>query len=163
MKNASVLMAILALALCSSAVSAQSSLSWKRQPSQPAAQPASSVHQSTPQASSAQEIPQTTASNSSALVNKAECDAEVAMAYPVNLWAPGLSKKREELFAACMSRRSDSTAQSGGSPSVDKAECDAVVAKAYPINLWAPGLGKKRKELFAACMAKRGNSGSAAN
>jgi hypothetical protein len=92
--------------------------------------------------------------SSSASLDKAECDAEVARTYPVNLWAPGLGKKRNELFAACMSRRAEPHRVMEDSPSVRKIECDAEVARSYPVNLWGPGLGKKREELFAACMAR---------
>jgi hypothetical protein len=90
---------------------------------------------------------------SAAAINKAECDAEVATAYPAYVWAPGLSKKRKELFAACMAKRSQSPTESSSPSSISKAECDAKVAKAYPAYVWAPGLTQKRKELFAACMA----------
>lgn len=92
--------------------------------------------------------------SSSATFDKAECDAEVARTYPVNLWAPGLGKKRAELFAACMSRRAEPHQAKEDSPSTRKVECDAEVARSYPVNLWGPGLGKKRQELFAACMAR---------
>lgn len=101
------------------------------------------------------EAPVALSRSTSPSMNKAECDAEVARTYPVNLWAPGLSQKRKELFAACMERRANpQQMMSASSSSNKKIECDAEVARTYPVNLWAPGLSKKRKELFAACMAR---------
>jgi hypothetical protein len=103
---------------------------------------------------------------SSATINKAECDAEVGRAYPAYIWAPGLGKKREELFAACMAKAANAAqpgAATSNSPAIDKAECDAEVGQTYPAYIWAPGLNTKRKELFAACTAKRGRSVDASN
>jgi hypothetical protein len=90
--------------------------------------------------------------------DKVECEAQVAKAYPANLWAPGLSKKRKALFEACIAKRFDSDTETDPEArlAIDQAECDAEVATTYPANLYAPGLSRKRKELFAACMAQRG-------
>jgi hypothetical protein len=51
----------------------------------------------------------TAVSGGSPSFGKAECEAEVAKTYPINLWAPGLGKKRKELFAACMAKRGSSS------------------------------------------------------
>lgn len=150
---------LLAMAVCSSTASAQGWIKWEGQATQPTQQTAQPTQQSAPAPAPAPvEVPAaqsraTTIMNSPTSFDKAECDAAVATAYPVNLWAPGLGKKREELFAACMARRANPASVTSPSPSMGKAECDAKVATAYPVNLWAPGLSKKRKELFAACMA----------
>ena len=156
---------LLVLVVMSSTASAQGWVKWKTQSAQPApaAQPASPAPpalvaqpgpQPAPVVAPAAESRAPMVTNTS-VFDKAECDAVVATAYPINLWAPGLSKKRQELFAACMVRRASTASTTNPSPPLGKAECDAKVATAYPINLWAPGLSQKRKELFAACMATK--------
>ena len=186
MKTLCVHLTLSVFALFSSSVSAQEWISWKGQPTpqaQPtkqesiAAQPAQTAQQSASQPAPVEQI--STSEPAAAIsdvsissINKAECDAEVATAYPAYVWAPGLSQKRKELFAACMAKRSAqsapvapvaqapasqaaTTTSNASSTSISKAECDAEVATTYPAYVWAPGLGQKRKELFAACMSKR--------
>ena len=151
-----ILVAMFALATPSVA-SSQGWVKWdssKQQTAPTTQQQGQVAAQPTPLAQQARsDAPANATIASSASFDKAECDAEVAKAYPVNLWAPGLGKKREELFAACMARGTRQATVVGSSPA-NRAECDAEVARAYPVNLWAPGLGKKREELFAACMAR---------
>jgi hypothetical protein len=161
--------AVIALALCSCSVSAQEW--WAKYADQaPATMPAlptTPARPTTPgpdQAAMSDARPMAGDAHAARVdartvtnVDKAECDAEVARTYPANLWAPGLGKKRQELFDACIQTRTAPPEKVAASSSVDKAQCDAEVARTYPVNLWAPGLGKKRQELFDACMTQRGH------
>jgi hypothetical protein len=90
-------------------------------------------------------------------IDKTECDAEVARAYPPYVWGPGLNQKRKDLFNACIQQRTNPQANQANRQSIDKAECDAEVAKTYPPYVYGPGLSKKRKDLFSACMTERGH------
>lgn len=160
-KVSSIHIALVVLGLFSFTASAQEWISWKDQSTpqaQPPAQQAPSVQkavlQPIPSDQAQPLLPAATNNDSTALIDKAECDAEVARSYPVFLWAPGLGKKRVELFDACISKRSHPAEAANGSVSITKADCDAEVARTYPVNLWAPGLTKKRQELFAVCVAR---------
>ena len=124
------------------------------QPQTPQSDPASTAPQESthPQEPTVNAVQPKPASD----VDKAECDAEVARAYPSYVWGPGLSKKRKDLFNACIQKRVDPQATQADRQSVDKVECDAEVAKTYPPYVYGPGLSKKRKDLFSACMTERG-------
>ena len=158
--NRRVLLILMCVLWMPSVASSQEWIKWdspQQQPPQDIAQPQKNTSDKTPQEGPPQTKSVATVAGTtlpSPVIDKAECDAEVARTYPVNLWAPGLGKKRDELFAACMTRRSNSEDVLANSPPTGKVECDAEVARTYPVNLWAPGLKEKRQELFAACMAR---------
>jgi hypothetical protein len=97
--------------------------------------------------------------NPASETRRIECDAEVARTYPANIWAPGMSRKRQELHDACMRREEAASGQGqqarpAANPESRRIECEAEAARSYPANIWFPGASKKRKELVRVCMVR---------